>query len=248
VLALGACEHKPKPPDRTEPWLASAHASASSSPLSRRVQYRLVKSRIEFELPGKQAAPRGRFLRARGELDVDLDDLSHTTGSVSLDLTTLEMREGTEQLDAPSTARALEWLELGTGIALEKRDSFRDVTFQLGALDAGHLVAAPGESRAGKRRELVSNWSVRGELSLHGVRAPQTADVALTLVPGPDPAGPPAELLIRSRRPLVVVLGTHDIRPRNARGVLVAKDQAVLGDQVGREARVTFDFSFTPRS
>jgi hypothetical protein len=87
---------------------------------------------------------------------------------------------------------------------------------------------------------------VHGELSLHGVRAPLTADVTLTLVPGSDPAGPPAELLIRSRKPLVVSLSTHDITPRDAAGVPIAKDLALLGDKVGNEAKVSFELTFVP--
>lgn len=250
ALALGlvaGCRKQPKPADRTEPWLASAHASASASPLLRRLPYRLAKSRVEFEVPGKVATPRGRFGPARGELELDLDDLSHTTGSIALDLTTVELLDGAGEPSGENTARALDWLELGAGTPADAHASLRDVTFRVGSLDAGRLVTAPAEARLPKRRELESTWDVRGELSLHGVRAPQTAEVALTLVPGSDPAGPPAELLIRSRRPLVVVLGTHDIRPRDARGVLVAKDQAVLGDHVGREARVSFELGFVPR-
>ena len=74
-----------------------------------------------------------------------------------------------------------------------------------------------------------------------------TAEVALLIVPGPDPAGPPAQLLIRSKRPLVIALSTHDIRPREGHGAPVAKDQGILGESVGREAHVTFELTFMPR-
>ena len=250
TLALGvatSCRQKPKPPDRTEPWLASAQPSPSASPLLRRLPYRLAKSRVEFELPAKLGTPRGRLGPARGELDVDLDDLSRTTGNVTLDLTSVQLLDGSGEPNGANTTRALDWLGLGASAAQDERSTFRDATFQIGSLDAGRLVAAPGEGPKPRRRELESAWTVRGELGVHGVRAPQSADVTLTLVPGADPAGPPVELVIRSRRPLVVVLGTHDIRPRDARGVLVAKDQAVVGDHVGREARVTFELVFVPR-
>jgi hypothetical protein len=202
---------------------------------------------VEFELPTKQATPRGKLGGATGELEVELDDLSRTTGRVAFDLTTLELISGDGLVDGPNTARAVDGLELGVGVAAGRRETMRQVLFEVTALDAGHLVSAPAEERPARRRELVSQWAVRGELSLHGVRAPESAEVTLTLVPGPEPAGPPAELLIRSRRPLVVELGTHDIRPRERRGLSVSKDHGALGDGVGREVRVSFELRFTPR-
>ena len=246
LLSVVACHPSEKRRERTEPWLASASASpTSSAPTLRRVHYTLGRGHFDFELPGRHATPRGKLEHARGELDVDLDDLSHTTGRVVVDLGELVML-GTDGAEATATARALDWLELGTKVSGEKRDTGRNATFALSALDAGHLVSAPNGDRRVARRELVSSWTVRGELSLHGVRAPLAADVTLTLVPGPTPDGPPVELVIRSRRPLVVTLGTHDIRPRDERGVPVAKDLPLLGDKVGSEAKVSFELAFAP--
>jgi len=247
AFALTGCRSKARPPDRTEPWLASARASASASPLVRRLTYRLVSSRVDFELPGKRATPKGKLTGGTGALDVDLDDLSHTTGRVAFDLSTLELTGSDGLVDGPNTARALDWLELGVGTGAERRDGLRQALFDLTSLDAGHLVVAPSEGRATRRRELVSQWAVKGELSLHGIRAPESAEVTLMLVPAPEPSGPPAELLIRSRRPLVIELGTHEIRPRDGRGAQVSKDQAALGDGVGRQAKVSFELKFTPQ-
>ncbi len=78
---------------------------------------------MEFELPARRANPKGRFSHATGELDVDLDDLSHTTGGVSLDLTTIELTGNDGLVDAPNTAHALDWLELGAGIPATRRDT-----------------------------------------------------------------------------------------------------------------------------
>lgn len=247
ALALSGCRNKARPPERTEPWLASARASASASPLVRRLTYRLVSSRVDFELPGKRATPRGKLAGGTGALDIDLDDLSRTTGRVAFDLSTLELTGSDGLVDGPNTGRALDWLELGAGTGAERRDSLRQALFELTSLDAGHLVIAPSEGHTTRRRELVSQWAVKGELSFHGIRAAESAEVTLMLVPAPDPSGPPAELLIRSRRPLVIELGTHEIRPRDRHGAQVSKAQAVLGDGVGREAKVSFELKFTPQ-
>jgi len=248
LLGLLACHRGQKRPERTEPWLASASASSSSAaPALRRVAYTLARSHFEFELPGRHATPRGQFERAWGELDVDLDDFSHTTGRVVVDLSDLIMLGANGDAEVTSTARALDWLELGTKVKPERRDADRSATFALTSLDAGHLVSAPNGDGRVLRRELVSSWAAHGELSLHGVRAPLAADLGLTLVPGPAPGGPPVELMIRSRRPLVVSLGTHDIRPRDERGVPIAKDLPLLGDKVGSVAKVSFELTFVPR-
>jgi len=247
AACAAACHRAPPKPERTAPWPASASPSSSTAPAAlRRLHYTLARSDVSFELPAKHATPRGKLARPRGDLDVDLDDLSHTTGSIAFDLANLTLDGADGTPDDGYTQRALEWLELGSGVAGEQRDLDRTATFALSGLDAGHLVAAPNGDRRVARRELESHWTVRGELALHGVRAPLTADVSLTLVPGVDPGGPPAELLIRSRKPLVVPLSTHDITPRNASGVAIAKDLALIGDKVGSEAKVSFELTFAP--
>jgi hypothetical protein len=246
ALANG-CHRAPPKPERTAPWLATASPSSSTARASvRRLHYKLGHAEMAFELPAKRATPRGKLAQPRADLDVDLDDLSHTTGSISLDLANLTLTGADGTTDDAATTRALEWLELGRAVAAEKRDLDRNATFAISELDAGHVVTAPNGDRRVARRELESHWTVRGELSLHGVRAPLTADVSLTLVPGTDSGGPPAELLIRSRKPLVVPLSTHDIGPRDASGVTIAKDLPLIGDKVGSEAKVTFDLVFVP--
>jgi hypothetical protein len=68
--------------------------------------------------------------------------------------------------------------------------------------------------------------------------------VGLDFEPGEEA---PKSLVIRSRGRLVVTLGVHDIRPRDARGVLVARELALLGENVGREAKVTFELTLALR-
>jgi hypothetical protein len=246
ALVASACRRAPKKPDRTAPWPASASPSASGAPLLRRLHYALQNGDVSFELPARHGNPQGKLPHARGELDVDLDDLSRTTGSISFELGALVVTSGDGHTDAANTARALAWLELGNAVAADQRARADAASFVIGSLDAGHLVTAPNGDRRVPRRELESRWTVRGELSLHGVRAPVSAEVSLSLVPGTDPTGPPVELVIRSRRPLVVSLGTHDIRPRDESGVPIAKDLALFGDRVGTEAKISFELVFVP--
>lgn len=246
LVALAACRRESPRPARTEPWLASAAVSASSSArpaIPRRVTYTLSRSRVDFELPARRATARGRIAKLRGKLDVDLGIPRESTGWIEIDLESIELSgENGDAADTGFTERALAWLELGPRVPAERRDPARIATFTLRALSSASERARTSET-GGIR---TSDWTARGDLALHGVRAPAGTDVSLTVSAG-DGSAPPAELVIRSRRPLVVSLGTHEIRPRDGSGVLLPREGSLLGESVGREARISFELVFVPQ-
>jgi hypothetical protein len=243
-LAFLACSREEKRPERTEPWPAPAAVpSGSASPFVRRASYALEDGSIDFELPAKHANPRGRIPRAIGRFDVDLENPERSTGSVRVDLTLLELRAGPNDDPVNATRRALEWLELGSGIAATDRETRRFATFVLRALEGveGKSLSGLRARRDGSSPHLEA--TAVGELSLHGVRAPARVPVSLEVESAENRAAAPSRLVIRSRKPLVVSLGVHDIRPRDALGVLVARELALLGENVGREAKVSFELT-----
>jgi hypothetical protein len=250
LLAGAACQRERPKPDRTEPWLASASAAPSlraEQNAPRRARYTLAKSRVEFELPARRSTPRGRFAVLRGELDIDLEDPSRTTGKIEVELGSIELFGESAGEPAPEhTARALAWLELGRGVAEERRGQGRIATFTLRALQGEAEPVRRGGSEPQRLR--TSDWTAVGDLALHGVRAPVEGSVSVLVSSAADGTTRPAELVIRSRRPLVIPLSTHDIRPRDDNGVSLPREVSLLGDSVGREARVSFELVFVPRS
>jgi hypothetical protein len=82
---------------------------------------RAQRSRIELELPAKRATPRGRVKSATGTLDVDLDDLSRTRGSVSVSLEDLELLAADGAPDRTYTERHSNGSSLGPRSAGETR-------------------------------------------------------------------------------------------------------------------------------
>lgn len=227
-----ACSRPEPKRDRTEPWLAASAAERASAVAQGPVEYALGRSTIEFELPGRRSTPRGRVRTARGQLVLDWADPARSRGSVVADLLSLELADPAS--DADGTAQALAWLELGADVAGDLRETGRHATFDLRALTAA------GPKRAAGRR---SDWQVEGNLSLHGVRAPETAEISVE-IGGEDGAQAPPEVVIRSRKPLVISLGTHDLRPRDARGNALPRDTSLREDGLAREARVTFELVF----
>jgi polyisoprenoid-binding protein YceI len=243
LLGLAACSREQKRPERTEPWPApSATPSRSATPTVGRASYELETSKLEVELPAKSATPRGRIARATGRFDVDLDRLERSSGSVRVDLTSLEM-QASETDAAGATRRALEWLELGSGVASRVRDAHRFATFEIRGLEGaeGKSLARLRPGRDGRTPQLET--TVAGELSLHSVRAPVRVPVSLEIADTGLGDGPPPRLVIRSRKPLVMSLSVHDIRPRDAHGVLVARELTLLGEKVGRDAKVSFELT-----
>ena len=244
AFAFLACSREQKRPERTEPWPApSAVPSASAIPSVGRANFSLEKGTIDFELPAKRATPRGRFPGATGHFDVDLERPERSSGSVRVDLTLLEL--GSESSDGPIDAsrRGLDWLELGSAVSAADRETRRFATFVVRGLEGveGKSLAGSPAHRDGKAPRLEA--TVVGELSLHGVRAPARVPVSLEIESAEGRPESPTRLVIRSRKPLVVSLSVHDIRPRDARGVLVARELALLGENVGREAKVSFELT-----
>lgn len=255
LLVFLACQREEKRPERTEPWPApSAAPSGSVEPAVRRARYELTAGELGFELPAKHASPRGRFQKPTGHFEIDLESPERSSGSVRVDLELIELDAASNDGGvADATRRALEWLELGSEIPPADRTSRRFATFVFRGLEeaSGRSLAALGKRRDGKPPRFEA--TVVGELSLHGVRAPARVPVTLEIDAAGAPAEPaapgepPRRLVIRSRRPLVVSLGVHDIRPRNARGVLVARELSLLGESVGREAKVSFELTLDLR-
>lgn len=227
LLVLVACRREPVRHDRTEPWAAPGVSASSSShvtPPGARVRYRLEEGKVSVELPARQGKPRGTVTALSAELELDPAAPERTTGTVELDLASLTLfGDGGDDPDAERTRRGLEWLGLGASVASDARESARKGAFLVRSL----------EPRPG------GTWLVRGELALAGVRAPKTVEIGVS--PAVDAAsGAPERLLIRSLAPLVVSLSTHDIRPRDPHGSPIPGDLGLIGQKVGREARVTF--------
>jgi polyisoprenoid-binding protein YceI len=214
--------------DRTEPWAAPGVSASASSRQSEarptRVRYRLAEGKVDIELPARSGTPRGSVTTLRADLELEPSAPEKATGVVELDLHSLSMfADGDDTTDPERTTRAREWLGLGASVAVDFRASARKATFFVRSL----------EPRAS------GTWRVRGELALAGVRLPNDVDIRVS--PAVDAhAAAPERLLIRSVSPLVVSLSSHDIRPRDQYGAPIARDLELLGQKVGREARVSF--------
>lgn len=110
--------------------------------------------------------------------------------------------------------------------------------------DAGDAAAPrvqPGEVRR-------SALSVNGQLSLNGFRKATSSSLeALFEFKGPAAVGAaPERIVLKSTKPLRVGFADHDIKPRNAHGILETT-QGELLKRAGSQARVSFELVLVPK-
>jgi hypothetical protein len=262
TLLLACSKSEPPPPERTEPWPAQPVVSAVSGP-EQKARFKLEdRCELSFELPAKEATPRGHVRVARGELELDLMNLSHSRGTIDLDVGSIVMEQQREAAGEDWTSEARAWLGVGENRPEAERERQRWASFAISELSELSASAA----HAGKRQPLGASSeleipdgaplgeersvtaTVTGALSLHGFRVERRARVrAIFRYDAPAvPGALPRALRLELARPVPVSLEAHDIKPRDASGVFVAQKSKWFGVRVGRQANVSGWLSAAP--
>jgi len=230
VLALACasgCERRPKRTLRTEPWPAPAVSSAAPSAVLRALHYVVDGGRVRIELGGKGAKPVATLSAISGDIELDPVRLERSRATLNADLLSLSVTtEGNE--DPSLTARALDWLELGAERPAPERERDRFARIEINAFEG-----VPADSQALPRRAHVV---AHGTLTLHHFRVPIELALEVDRNSSDD-----SRLMIRTQRPFVVSLASHDILSRDARGELAGISE--VGTVVGRDARVSAEIS-----
>jgi hypothetical protein len=165
VLALAACSKKhdkSAAPAHSAPW--RAHPAPSAARPSLTVRYTIQpQGRASFTLKAKKAAPSGTLRVARGELQVDLLDLTKTRGTVSMDLASVLMNADADAGDAEEpTRQARNWLDVGDNVPEAARARRRWATFRIESIE--HATAdAAYEGRRVKASELSPDGGATAE-------------------------------------------------------------------------------------
>jgi hypothetical protein len=259
--ALGAfgCSKKSGVRERRDPWPAESPASAA--PASLRTHYAVAeRCSLPLELKAREATPKGEFRVCRGELDVDLANLSSTTGRISVDVASLEMENDADGGRSEEwTGQAHDWLDVGSSRPEAERERLRWATFTLSRLDelsadkaaAGKRVRIEPEDGGveidsadaappAEAREV--SFVARGALVLHDVRVELSIQMRARFEYDSG-AATPKRIDLVARRPMRIALDTHDIKPRDAKGQFLSEGVKLFGVKVGREARVSATIS-----
>jgi hypothetical protein len=208
-------------------------------------------SKTSIDMPAPKERIAAGTTAARGELSVDLEDLTRTRGRVDVDLTTLQTRTfGDASKDKAQTEHAHNWLEAGDLVTPEVKEANRWVTFTIRGVDsagAHRLDEIPVEHAGGDETRTVAVVAT-GDVSLHGHTVKK--DVPLSVVfhypAGQSTSGAPTRLDIAARSPLRLVLADHDVKPRDGLGKLAQASFSLLGTKVAETADVSLDLHATP--
>ena len=181
-----------------------------------------------------------------GELFVDADDLTKSSGLVRVDLEKLsiyqqkrddekgQFSERTKNETQNKHART--WLEISEDTPEDVRKQNRFVEFrisELGQPSAANLSALSGAERT------VTATAV-GDFRLHGRKNQKRVKVELRFGYAGDKL---QTLAVRTLEPLQIGLEEYDVRPREAFGKLAQKALDALGTKVAKEAPIQVEFS-----
>jgi hypothetical protein len=238
--------------------VASSLAPSTSLPPSASVKRFVVdpasKTSIEMEAPKEKI--KATTSGAAGTFDVDLADLAKSRGEVKIDLTTLTTNTFPEaDKNASQTTHARTWLEVADGesgkLDDKTKETNRYAVYAIRSIETASAsdVTKVAPTKDGADEVRTVSLTTKGELLVHGHKAEREAnlEVAFRYDVG-APADKPKAVAITTKKPLVVVLADHDVKPRDGFGKLAKSSFHLLGTKVADNAEITLQLSGKPQS
>lgn len=245
LVALGAagCEDKP-----TATSIApTSTALAPSKPASMGAQKFAVDragSKVSFMMEAPQEKIRGRVDgAATGDLNVNLEDITKTTGLIDVDISGIELFQtkqddkgqfGEETKNDLQNKHVRAWLEISPDAPDDMRAKNSKVQFSITSVEAS------GEKNISKLTgpERKVSFTAKGDFLLHQHKGQKALDLEATFKFEGDR---PVSVSVKTVKPFPVDLAEYDVKPREAFGKLAQKTLEILAPKVAKEALVTIE-------
>jgi len=242
-MPLLGCNTDPKEKDLA-PEAAELKADEKSVE-SQAFELKKDSAKVTFQMDAELEEITGRAPKsASGSLNVDLMDLSKSTGLVKIDLSALTIfhrkRKGADEefgeevMSDKQNEHMRTWLEIAEDAPKEQREKNRFAEFKIESVQ----TKAPVNVAELKGNERTVSAEASGSIRLHGRVSKQTLSVDLTFTYKGDT---PTSVRIVTKSPLEVSLEKHDVRPRTAFNVLADKTLDAMGAKVAKIAKVSLD-------
>jgi hypothetical protein len=243
--ASAACDDKPSQPlAPTGSALAPAEKPAQTQTFTVEAQ----GSKLSFEM----AAPIEKITgeapdSAAGDLHLNLNDLTKSTGLVKIDLDklTLYQQKRANQMDPygdrsksdKQNEHARAWLEIGEDAPGDKREENRWAELKIDQI-SNVRPQADVTKMSGAERKIQA--VVGGDFRLHGRVSKKRALIEATFKFEGDK---PQSVTIKTTQPMSVGLDEHDVRPRKGFGKLAQDTLEKLGNKVAKEAPIELELT-----
>ena len=249
VIAAAACgSHEPEAPPSAPLEAPTAPAAASAID----VTLDASTSAVDFVMTAPVEHIHGRAPESmEGALSLDLHDLTQSRGLVKTDLLKLEVLQSKideethefteERRNERQNGHMRTWFQISDDAPAEEREANRWVEFRIDEVrDVDH---ADVTAMTGDDREV--HLAVAGQLRVHGVTVPKTAELALVFHYSGDTF---QSVDVRTLHPIDVNLAEHHIQPRSSFETLAQKTLGALGQKVADAAPITFSVTARPAS
>jgi hypothetical protein len=244
-------EEPPAPPAPPPAPLAMSAAEGAA------VDYTIdPASKTAIDMPAPKERIKGETTAAKGVLHVVRNDLSKTRGDVFVDLDTFATHTfGDADKDTTQTHHAHTWLQIDDMVKdAQVRERNRWVHFAIRSIDG---LSATDLSKVAATR--VGNEDVRsvtlvahGDIEVHSLPSKGLKDAQLEIKfhsPADAPAdAKPTSIEIVAKAPIELTLADHDVKPRDAEGILAQKAFGLLGTKVADVADVSVNLVAKPAS
>ena len=242
------CDDKPAAPTVVIAPTATALAPGKSAAMgSVKLAIQKTPSKIDFMMEAPKEKIHGKAADSiTGDLNVDPNDLTKSTGLITIDISGLEIVQAVaagadgkfpeETKSEAQNKHARTWLEISDDAPADKRAENAKVQFSIKS------IAMTGEKSLAKMTgaERKVMLTAKGEFLLHGHKADKTAELEATFkVDGEKIVG----VSVKTVKPIAVDLAEFDVKPRDAFGRFAAKGLDVLSPKVNKEALVSVDFT-----
>jgi hypothetical protein len=248
LFAAVGCDDKPAAPAVVIAPTASALAPAKPAAMGAvKLAIQKAPSKIDFMMEAPKEKIHGTANDSTtGDLNVDPNDLTKSTGLINIDIGGLEIFQAVaadkdgkfppESKSEPQNKHARTWLEISDDAPAEKRAENSKVQFSIKSIDvAGEKSLA---KMTGAERKVM--LTAKGDFLLHGHKAEKTVELAATFKVDGEKI---VSVSVTTVKPIPVDLAEFDVKPRDAFGRFASKTLDVLSPKVNKEALVSIDFT-----
>lgn len=247
VLGTLGCDDK-KPTGPVGPAVSSLAASPVS-PTGKTIKLTIdPKSKATLDMPAPKEHIKAFTDAAAGTLNVDPANLANSRGEIKMDLTTLTMNHFGNADDASQTKHARCWLEVTDceegKLSDETKAANKYAVYAIRSIENASAtdLTKVAATKEGEDEVRTVTLTTKGELLVHGhkVEREAEAEVSFRYAPGAD-AAKPKSLVMKTKKPLRVVLAEHDVKPRDNFGKIAKGAFNLLGTKVADNADITLE-------